>query len=126
MKKDASRLRILSVYDLSASDSLRALKHLRRQALSLRQEGVAYNDVSLEGDDILRRVYEMVGGRTSFLSRVARADDMLGELRKGLVDGDRGGRGDDPGREGLVVVEVSVEGDGADLVHQDWADSGNG
>ncbi len=79
MKKDASRMRIVSVYDLSASESLRALRHLRRQALSHRQPGIRYEDISVEGDDILRKVYEMIGGRTSYLSRVSRAEDMLGK-----------------------------------------------
>ncbi|OCF61028.1 hypothetical protein L486_00672 [Kwoniella mangroviensis CBS 10435] len=74
MKKNASRMRILSVYDLSASESLKALRHLRAQALTNRG---LQRDV--EEDDVLKRVYELVGGRTSYLARVARADDMLGD-----------------------------------------------
>lgn len=54
MKKDASRMRILSIYDLSASESLRALRHLRRQALGLRQQ-VGYDQV---GDRRRRRIEE--------------------------------------------------------------------
>jgi hypothetical protein len=78
MKKNASRMRVISVYDLSASESLRALRHLRRQVLSDRQPEIPVDNLNIEGDDIMRRIYETVGGRTSFLSRVARADDMLG------------------------------------------------
>nr|XP_019003167.1 uncharacterized protein I203_04204 [Kwoniella mangroviensis CBS 8507]OCF66628.1 hypothetical protein I203_04204 [Kwoniella mangroviensis CBS 8507] len=74
MKKNASRMRILSVYDLSASESLKALRHLRAQALTNRG---LQRDV--EEDDVLKRVYELVGGRTSYLARVARADDMIGD-----------------------------------------------
>lgn len=80
MKKDASRMRILSVYDLSATESIRALRHLRRQVLNRRHTGVPYADLPVEGNDVLGRVYEMLGGRTSYLSRAARADNMLGEL----------------------------------------------
>lgn len=80
MKKNASRMRILSVYDLSAAESLRALRHLRRQELANQSaRSLVSGDLELENDSVLRRVYELVGGRTSYLARVARADDMLGE-----------------------------------------------
>jgi hypothetical protein len=79
MKKNASRMRIVSVYDLDASESMSALRHLRRQALSRIQQS-DISKVQIEPDEILRKVYEMVGGRTSFLARVSRANDMLGEL----------------------------------------------
>ena len=78
MKKNASRMRVLSVYDLSASASLRALRHLRQQALRLRHPGVPETEVQIEGDEVMRRVYELVGGRTSYLARVARSENMLG------------------------------------------------
>jgi hypothetical protein len=80
MKKNASRMRVISVYDLSASESLTALRHLRRQVLADHNPGTPIDKIKIEGDEILRRVYETVGGRTSFLSRVSRADDMLGAL----------------------------------------------
>ncbi|OCF32981.1 hypothetical protein I317_04303 [Kwoniella heveanensis CBS 569] len=83
MKKNASRMRILSVYDLSASESLRALRHLRRQSLINRG-----TQDQLEDDDVLSRVYELVGGRTSYLARVARADDMLAEAES-MIEGEK-------------------------------------
>ncbi|WWC89167.1 uncharacterized protein L201_004085 [Kwoniella dendrophila CBS 6074] len=83
MKKNASRMRILSVYDLSASESFSALKHLRRQALANR--GLQRD---IEEDGILQRVYELVGGRTSYLARVARADDMLEEAEQ-MIEGEK-------------------------------------
>ncbi|WVQ67251.1 uncharacterized protein L199_005446 [Kwoniella botswanensis] len=83
MKKNASRMRILSVYDLSASESLKALRHLRAQALTNRG---LQRDV--EEDDVLKRVYELVGGRTSYLARVARADDMLEEAEQ-MIEGEK-------------------------------------
>ncbi|ODO06441.1 hypothetical protein L198_01673 [Cryptococcus wingfieldii CBS 7118] len=80
MKKNASRMRILSVYDLSATESLRALRHLRRQEIThrLSKSGTG-GEVQLESDQEFRRVYELVGGRTSYLARVARADNMIDE-----------------------------------------------
>ncbi|WVW84094.1 hypothetical protein I302_106123 [Kwoniella bestiolae CBS 10118] len=83
MKKNASRMRILSVYDLSASESLKALRHLRVQALTNR--GLQR---PVEEDDVLKRVYELVGGRTSYLARVARADNMLEEAES-MIEGEK-------------------------------------
>jgi len=76
MRKNASRMRVVSVYDLSGAESMRALRHLRRQNLKAVQ---GTEDVQVESDEILRQVYERLGGRTSYLAKVARADDMLGE-----------------------------------------------
>jgi hypothetical protein len=75
MRKNASRMRVVSVYDLSGSESMRALRHLRRQNLRAR---TGKQDVEVESDEILRQVYERIGGRTSYLAKVSRADDMLG------------------------------------------------
>lgn len=75
MRKNASRMRVVSVYDLSATESLRALRHLRRQSLIGR---TGSSDVEVESDEILTKVYERIGGRTSYLAKVSRADDMLG------------------------------------------------
>ncbi|WVQ82082.1 hypothetical protein IAT38_004210 [Cryptococcus sp. DSM 104549] len=91
MKKNASRMRILSVYDLSASESLRALRHLRRANLTARLPPAARKSetpVNVESDEVLRRVYELVGGRTSYLARVARADDMLAEAEM-MIEGEK-------------------------------------
>lgn len=79
MKKNGSRMRILSVYDLSAKESISALRLLRRHNLWLREQDKKPEDITIESDRVLRRVYELIGGRTSFLTRVARAGDMLRE-----------------------------------------------
>ena len=76
MRKNASRMRVVSVYDLSGSESMRALRHLRRQNL---RAVTGKEDVEVESDEILRQVYERLGGRTSYLAKVSRADDMLGK-----------------------------------------------
>jgi hypothetical protein len=57
---------------------MRALRHLRRQNL---RATTGQQDVEVESDEILRQVYERLGGRTSYLAKVARADDMIGEFR---------------------------------------------
>ncbi|WVQ86539.1 hypothetical protein IAS59_000252 [Cryptococcus gattii] len=89
MKKNASRMRILSVYDLSAAESLRALRHLRRQELANRSaRDLVSDELELESDSVLRRVYELVGGRTSYLARVARADDVLEEA-EAMIEGEK-------------------------------------
>lgn len=78
MKKNGSRMRILSVYDLSAKESIEALRHMRRYNLHV-AENKLQDEVTIEPDEVMRRVYELVGGRTAYLSRVARASDMIGE-----------------------------------------------
>lgn len=83
LKKNASRMRIVSVYDLSPTESLRALRHLRRHALA-RMAGSDAAEVQIESDEIMQKVYAMVGGRTSFLARAARAPDMIGEAYQSL------------------------------------------
>lgn len=79
MKKNASRMRVLSVYDLSARESIEALRQMRRYNLHV-AENKALDEVEIESDEVMRRVYDLVGGRTSYLSRIARASDMVGEL----------------------------------------------
>ncbi|BEI93296.1 uncharacterized protein CcaverHIS019_0509240 [Cutaneotrichosporon cavernicola] len=81
MKKNGSRMRVLSVYDLSARESIEALRHMRRYNLHVAQEK-PIDDVEIESDEVLRRVYELVGGRTAYLSRVARASDMIDEAER--------------------------------------------
>lgn len=71
-------MRILSVYDLSAKESINALRRMRRYNLSVR-ENKPLDEVEIESDDVLRRIYEMIGGRTSFITRVARATNMVEE-----------------------------------------------
>lgn len=56
---------------------MHALYHLRKQNL------LKHDDhPEIENHDILRQVYEMVGGRTSYLVKVARADNMVEEAER--------------------------------------------
>ncbi|KAL1411457.1 hypothetical protein Q8F55_002413 [Vanrija albida] len=87
MKKSANRMRILSVTDLSAAESIAALRSLRRHYLG---RGCPPEiEPRIESDDVLRRVYELVGGRTSFLARCARASNMIDEAET-MIDLEKG------------------------------------
>jgi len=81
MKKNASRMQVLSVYDLSSSETVVALRHLRRQALKFRFPGKSPDELEIEDDSTMRKVFNLVGGRMSLLTRVVRAEDILGESR---------------------------------------------
>lgn len=78
MKKNSSRMRVLSVYDLAADETVSALRHLRRQAIKIRQPGTPLNEIQVEDDSTLRKIHDLVGGRMSHLTQVVRSDDMLG------------------------------------------------
>ena len=82
MKKNASRMRVLSVYDLAASETVLALRHLRKHALKFRYPALPLDEIEVEDDSVLKRVFDLVGGRMSHLTRVVRADDMLSESHR--------------------------------------------
>jgi hypothetical protein len=85
MKKNASRMRVLSVYDLAASETVIALRYLRKNALKFRYPAIPMDEIEVEDDGILKKVFDLVGGRMSHLTRVVRADDMLSELSHRLI-----------------------------------------
>ncbi|KAI1267624.1 hypothetical protein F5Y18DRAFT_424740 [Xylariaceae sp. FL1019] len=62
----ATRLRITPVRDIARPVAIESLRNFRARMFN--------EDVS---DDILSQVYEKVGGRLNFLSRVAKSDDMI-------------------------------------------------
>ena len=66
LKQYATRMEVLPVLDLPKSQALSALKQYRSQYY--REE---------PSPSILEQVYDSVGGRLTFLSRVAKAPDML-------------------------------------------------
>lgn len=96
MKKNASRMKVrqthrpiytislaritqvLSVQDLSAEDAAKSLRFLRASV------GPNHGFVSKLDREQIPEVLKLTGGRTSFLSRVARAPDMLGKCLLGL------------------------------------------
>jgi hypothetical protein len=77
LRKNASRMRVISTYDLSATESLRALRGLRQQSLSILHPGTPVSELQVE-----RKCYELVGGRTSYLVRLSKAPDMLEEATR--------------------------------------------
>lgn len=70
LRKNSSRMKILTVYDLPQEQAVLALKQMRRQF---------HPDAESPSKGVLEMIYSLVGGRTSFLSKVARAKDMLAE-----------------------------------------------
>lgn len=62
----ATRLRVTTVHDVPRDTALEALKAFRSENFN--------QDVSAS---ILEQVYDKVGGRLSFLSRVAKSEDMI-------------------------------------------------
>lgn len=73
MRKNANRMRILSVYDLPHASAVRALALLRADAAPAGAEPLT--------PGVLDQVVRLVGGRTAYLSRCARARDPLEEAR---------------------------------------------
>jgi hypothetical protein len=70
LKQLATRLSILPITDLPRSQAIAALCAYRKRYFSKQAVPTA---------SILSQVYDLVGGRLTFLSRVAKAEDMLAE-----------------------------------------------
>lgn len=66
LKKLATRMEVTSVSDLPKSSATAALKRYRARYFR-----------EILSDDLATQVYDRVGGRLSFLNRVAKSDDML-------------------------------------------------
>ncbi|KAI8973966.1 hypothetical protein BD414DRAFT_498702 [Trametes punicea] len=74
MRKNASRMHVVSVYDLSAEDALTATMRMR---LNARQKK--------ESPEALREVVKIVGGRLTYLSKATKAPDMVQHARDMLA-----------------------------------------
>lgn len=75
LKQLATRMEVIPVMDLPREEALAALKNYREKHF--------YNEEIPEW--VFERVYDMVGGRLSFLNRVARSYDMMTTCRS-IVD----------------------------------------
>ncbi|KAI0776267.1 hypothetical protein BD413DRAFT_527845 [Trametes elegans] len=75
MRKNASRMHVVSVYDLSAKDALTATMRMRLNARQKRPESA----------DVLRQVVEIVGGRLTYLGKATKAPDMVVHARHMLA-----------------------------------------
>jgi len=71
LKRYATRMNIIPILDLSKPKAIEALRNYRKK---YKAEHPSYQ--------ILEQVYNQVGGRLSFLSRVARSSDMLKTCRE--------------------------------------------
>ncbi|KAJ9101973.1 hypothetical protein QFC20_005122 [Naganishia adeliensis] len=75
MKKNASRMRVLSVQDLPEDEARKSLRFLRASY------GPNHGIISKLDREQMPEVLSLVGGRTSHLARVAKAPDMLEEAK---------------------------------------------
>ncbi|KAJ7350473.1 hypothetical protein DFH08DRAFT_111349 [Mycena albidolilacea] len=66
MRKTASRMHVLSIYDL---DNKEAKHAATRMAISMKKKNVSHS--------VIQEAIGMVGGRLSYLNKVARAKDMI-------------------------------------------------
>jgi hypothetical protein len=66
LKNHSARLKVLPVKDLSRDQAIKVLKNFRHRYFNEEPDNVTVNEV-----------YERVGGRLSYLSRVAKEQDML-------------------------------------------------
>jgi hypothetical protein len=69
MKQSGSRMELISVRDLSKPKAIEALKVLRRKSSFGRPED----------EELFGQVYDLVGGRLAFLTKVAKSKDMIGK-----------------------------------------------
>ena len=69
LKQLSTRLEVLPVLDLPKSQAISALTKYRTR----------YFPTQASSSSLLAQVYDRVGGRLTFLSRVAKAEDMLAE-----------------------------------------------
>ncbi|KPI35220.1 uncharacterized protein AB675_10149 [Cyphellophora attinorum] len=67
LKRYATRMEVLPILDLPKNKAISALARFRAKYFP-------HEDID---SDILRQVYDQVGGRTNFLNRVAKSSDML-------------------------------------------------
>ncbi|KAL5483176.1 hypothetical protein ACEPAI_8405 [Sanghuangporus weigelae] len=74
MRKSASRMLTLSISDLKKNEALQAVRRLRRAYL----HPVGHSSEPIEDVQTFRQVLSYIGGRLSFLSKVAKAQDMIG------------------------------------------------
>ncbi|KAI9062365.1 hypothetical protein FKP32DRAFT_1593521 [Trametes sanguinea] len=74
MRKNASRMHVVSVYDLSAEDALTAARRMR---LNARQRK--------ESPEVLQEVVKIVGGRLTYLGKATKAPDMVKHARHMLA-----------------------------------------
>ena len=68
LKQYSTRMEVLPVLDLPKDQAILALKQFRRRH---------FNEEELPTSEILAEVYNRVGGRLTFLNRVAKSSDML-------------------------------------------------
>ncbi|KAI0276262.1 hypothetical protein BGY98DRAFT_986616 [Russula aff. rugulosa BPL654] len=71
LRKNASRMNVLTVYDLNPEEALRACRRMRHNV-----------SLPVPAEDTLTQAISLLGGRLSYLNRVSRARDMVEMARQ--------------------------------------------
>ncbi|KZP27612.1 hypothetical protein FIBSPDRAFT_948523 [Athelia psychrophila] len=74
MRKTASRMHVLSIYDLSKEEALHALARMRKRIKE-------HSDTESSDKESILEAVSKVGGRLLYLNRVSKARDMVGMAR---------------------------------------------
>ncbi|TIC65155.1 hypothetical protein E3Q01_02332 [Wallemia mellicola] len=82
LKKNANRMKILSVNDLGHDDSIRAMKRLRKTLYNYNIDDPLVRDLPDQGEGVYEEVYRLIGGRMSHIAHVSREFDMLAAAQK--------------------------------------------
>ncbi|KAF8342634.1 uncharacterized protein EI90DRAFT_3149750 [Cantharellus anzutake] len=88
LRKNATRMQIISVHDLPSREALRSLQELRNKVHSRRRALFPGTNQELEPTDILCDALKITGGRLSFIAKLARSPtgDALNEARCLVAD----------------------------------------
>ena len=81
LKKNANRMKILSVNDLQRDDAIRAMKRIRKSVYTPDFPDPLVRDLPDNGESVYDEVYRLIGGRMSHISHVAKEIDLLGSAQ---------------------------------------------
>lgn len=82
LKKNANRMKILSVNDLQRDDAIRAMKRIRKSVYTPDFPDPLVRDLPDNGESVYDEVYRLIGGRMSHISHVAKEIDLLGSAQR--------------------------------------------
>ncbi|TIA70091.1 hypothetical protein E3P77_00300 [Wallemia ichthyophaga] len=82
LKKNANRMKILSVHDLQRDDAIRAMRRMRKTAYNYNIDTKLVRSLPDLTDDVYEQVYSLIGGRMSHISHISREVDILGAARQ--------------------------------------------
>ncbi|THH04314.1 hypothetical protein EW145_g5615 [Phellinidium pouzarii] len=85
MRKSASRMLMLSIYDLKKHEAIQAARRLRRSHMHPNK----HPNEPIESDDTFKTALSYVGGRLSFIGKLVKAPDVVA-FAKDMVQNEKG------------------------------------